>query len=154
MYDKTIEECLNDTSIKSIMRTVEGKYSKNIDPDDLSSASMETLWKCIQKFDPSRNAKFTSYLYQQLNFAFKNQLKKDSRNRSYPTDNIERAFSDNVRMDAMDLIQSMPEDLGTVLRQRFIENMTIQEIGSANGYSRETARRRIKKAFRKCRELS
>lgn len=153
MYHKTIEECLNDTSIKSIIRTVECRYKNSIDIDDISSISHETLWRCINKFDDSRNAKFTSYLYQQLNFAFKNQLKKDSKNKSYPTDSIERSFSEDVRLEAMDMLNSMPEDLGTVLRQRFIDNMTIQEIGTTNGYSRETARRRIKKAFRKCREM-
>lgn len=153
MYHKTIEECLNDTSIKSIIRTVECRYKSSIDIDDISSISHETLWRCINKFDASRNAKFTSYLYQQLNFAFKNQLKKDSKNKSYSTDSIEKSFSEDVRLEAMDMLNSMPEDLGTVLRQRFIDNMTIQEIGTTNGYSRETARRRIKKAFRKCREM-
>lgn len=153
MYNKTIEECLNDTSIKSIVRTVEGRYKNAIDPDDLSSISYETLWRCIDKFDDSRNTKFTSYLYQQLNYAFKNQLKRENRNKSHATDNIERAICDETRLEVMDLISSMPDDLGTVLRQRFIDNMTIQEIGDTNGYSRETARRRIKKAFRKCREL-
>ena len=154
MYNKTIEECLNDTSVKAIIRTVEGRFSNAIDPDDLSSVSHETLWRCINKFDSSRGSKFTSYLYQQLNYAFKNQLKYDSKNKSYATDNIERSTSDEIRLEVMDLISSMPEDLGTVLRQRFIDNMTIQEIGNTNGYSRETARRRIKKAFRKCKELS
>lgn len=153
MYNKTIEECLNDTSIKSIIRTVEGRYKSSIDPDDLSSVSYETLWRCIDKFDPSRNAKFTSYLFQQLNYAFKNQLKRDARNKCYATDNIERSTNEEVRLEVMDLINSMPDDLGTVLRQRFIDNMTIQEIGNANGYSRETARRRIKKAFRKGKEI-
>jgi RNA polymerase sigma factor (sigma-70 family) len=153
MYNRTIEECLNDTSIKSIMRTVEGRYKNAIDQDDLSSVSHETLWRCIDKFDPSRETKFTSYLYQQLNYAFKNQLKRDSRNKSYATDNIEKSTCDDVRLEVMDIISSMPEDLGSVLHQRFICNMTIQEIGDSNGYSRETARRRIKKAFRKCREI-
>jgi RNA polymerase sigma factor (sigma-70 family) len=154
MYNKSIEECLADNSIISIMRTVEGRYKNSIDVDDLSSVSYETLWRCIDKFDTSRNAKFTSYLYQQLNFAFKNQLKRDSKNKSFATDNIEKCFSETVKMEAMDIINSMPDDLGTVLRQRFIDNMTIQEIGNANGYSRETARRRIKKAFKVCKNFN
>jgi RNA polymerase sigma factor (sigma-70 family) len=153
MYNKTIEECLEDNSIKSIIRVVEGRYKNSIDPDDLSSVSHETLWKCINKFDESRNAKFTSYLYQQLNYGFKNQLNKNSKNKSFCTENIESSFSCEANIEAMDIIRSMPQDLGTVLRQRFIDNMTIQEIGDANGYSRETARRRIKSAFRHCKTL-
>lgn len=154
MYHKTIEECLNDTSIKSIIKTVEGRYKNSIDPDDLSSASHETLWKCINKFDPDRNAKFTSYLYQQLNYAFKNQLKRDAKNKSHPTNSIDKSTCDETMLEAMDLINSLPREFSSVLHQRFIDNMTIQEIGDANGYSRETARRRIKKAFVKCKELS
>ena len=71
-----IEELLKDPSIIGIMKAVENKYSKNIDPDQLESIKLNTLWECTKKYDETRGAKFTSFLYQQLNFAFKNELKK------------------------------------------------------------------------------
>ena len=40
------------------------------------------------------------------------------------------------------------------MRQRFIDNHTIQEIADNNGYSRETARRRINKAVKLCKSLA
>jgi DNA-directed RNA polymerase specialized sigma24 family protein len=41
----------------------------------------------------------------------------------------------------------------TLLEQRFFHNMTMTEIADENGYSRETARRRLKKAIRMCKNL-
>ena len=52
--------------------------------------------------------------------------------------------------------QDLRVDLPTIgfktLKQRFMENMTMKEIGSANGYSRETARRKLLKAVKICKE--
>lgn len=78
--DKTIDDYLKDPNINGIINTVCGKFSRAIDRDEISSISMLTLWKCIKKYDNTRGAKFTSYLYQQLLFAFKNELKKGGLN--------------------------------------------------------------------------
>ena len=71
-----IENYLKNPDVVNIMNAVSNKYSKSIDLDEIDSIKMLTLWKCVKKFDPDRGAKFTSYLYQQLSFAFKNELKK------------------------------------------------------------------------------
>ena len=71
-----IDKLLKDPDIVNIMNCVSNKYNRSIDRDEIESIKMITLWKCIDKYDESRGAKFTSYLYQQLSFAFKNELKK------------------------------------------------------------------------------
>ena len=67
-----IEKLLKDSNIVNIMNAVANRYSRSIDRDEIESIKMITLWKCRDKYDPTRGAKFTSYLYQQLSFAFKN----------------------------------------------------------------------------------
>ena len=74
--DKSFEDYLNDTNIVNIMNKVASRYKRAIDLDEIESIKMLTLWKCVDKYDPERGAKFTSYLYQQLNWALKNKLKK------------------------------------------------------------------------------
>jgi RNA polymerase sigma factor (sigma-70 family) len=145
-----IDNCLKDNSVRSIMKSVGNKYRYFLDEDDISSISLTTLWRCTQKYDPDRKAKFTSYLYQQLNYAFKNQLKKNSKKRDYATEDIEKVYHDYSGSEAFDILNSIPPESAEILRQRYYGNMTIQEIGEANGYSRETARRRINQAIDEC----
>ena len=40
----------------------------------------------------------------------------------------------------------MPKEMAKLIEQKYVCRMTMNEIGQANGYSRETARRRLKKA--------
>ena len=76
--DKTFENYWNKIDIQNIMNKVAGRYKGSIDFDDIESIKMQTLWNCIKKYDSTRGSKFTSYLYQQLSFAFKNKLKTKS----------------------------------------------------------------------------
>ena len=74
--NRNIDEAVNNVDYKRIMDKVCSKYSRYVDEDDLSSIRLHTLWQCLNKFDPERKVKFTTYLYQQLTFAIKNHLKK------------------------------------------------------------------------------
>ena len=168
----SIENLLKDSNIVNIMNAIANRYIKSIDPDEIESIKMITLWKCRDKYDPDRGAKFTSYLYQQLSFAFRNELKK--KRRMLYLDNLtldifgsvgirqaprsasrradhSRSFK-NHDTEFGDLIAGLPEDVSNILQQRFIGNMTMVEIANANGYSRETARRRLKRAIKICKK--
>ena len=150
-----IENYLKNPDVVNIMNAVSNKYSKSIDLDEIDSIKMLTLWKCIEKYDPDRGAKFTSYLYQQLSFAFKNELKK--KKQMWYRDNAQIDIISNnddhdSHIEFRDTISGLPEDVSTILRQRFLGNMTMVEIAKANGYSRETARRRLKTAIKICKK--
>ena len=72
--DKTFEEKWESSDVQNIMNKVANRYRTAIDFDDIESIKMQTLWRCIDRYDPDKGTKFTSYLYQQLSFAFKNKL--------------------------------------------------------------------------------
>lgn len=145
--DNLLEQYLKDPSIIAIMRTVENRFSKNIDFDQLESIKLNTLWECLKKYDETKGAKFTSFLYQQLTFAFKNELKK--KKKEFATENIDINISSNNenRVD-YELMDGIPIDMKNLILQKYIYNMTMVEIGKANGYSRETARRKLAKAVK------
>ena len=142
--DNKMKELLSDSNIIGIMNAVSSRY-RTIDPDQIDSIKLNTLWECIKKYDPSRGAKFTSYLYQNLNFAFKNELKKKTR--EFATDTLELSAQDSY-VDYGDVFEGIPEEYADLLKQKFISNMTMNEIGMINGYSRETARRKVAKAVK------
>tara|TARA_R100001377_G_scaffold82682_1_gene63322 strand:- start:97 stop:582 length:486 start_codon:yes stop_codon:yes gene_type:complete len=155
MMDK-IDKLLKDSNVVNIMNAVSNRYNRSIDRDELESIKMITLWKCIDKYDPTRGAKFTSYLYQQLSFAYKNELKK--KKQMLYLDGLQLDFikSDSVYRDTsrefMDALIGLPKDVSDILKQKYVGNMTMVEIARANGYSRETARRRLKRAIKICRK--
>lgn len=157
--DKNIENYLKNMDIVRIMNKVSSSYVKNIDHDEIESIKMDTLWYCINKYDPEKGTKFTTYLYQQLSFAFRSKVKKKKTNKEFSSSNLlsfclgasacEKTQSD---MNCYDILEGLPADISGIIKQRFINNMTMNEIGTENGYSRETARRKLIKAVKICKE--
>jgi len=53
-----------------------------------------------------------------------------------------------VNIDNTDIFDGIPYEYANLIKQKYIYNMTMNEIGKMNGYSRETARRKVAKAVR------
>lgn len=151
--DKNIENYLKDKNITNIMSKVAWPYKYNIDLDEIESIKMDVLWDCINKYDASKGSKFTSYLYQQLSFAFRSRVKKKKKEFSseFVRDNTP-CMKTQSDMNCYDLLEGLPHEISNIIQQRFIYNMTMNEIGNKNGYSRETARRKLIKAVKICKE--
>ena len=140
--NRNIDEAVKNIDYKRIMDKVCSKYNRYVDEDDMSSIRLHTLWQCLNKFDPERKVKFTTFLYQQLTFAIKNHLKRQRREYT----NIPFAVAQRGGLDVDVALLDMPREMSDLLEQKYVSKMTMSEIGEANGYSRETARRRLKKA--------
>jgi len=66
LKSRDLDDALENIDYKKIMDSVCAKYSRSVDPDDISSLRLEILWKCLKSFDEDRGVKFTTFLYQQL----------------------------------------------------------------------------------------
>lgn len=146
---ETFKEYMSDGSIIAIMNSVCNRYRRSIDLDQIDSIKANILWKCVETYDEKFGTKFTSYLYQQLSFACRNELKK--KNKEFCTENISQNTVDPKTQysgSISEVVDGLPRDCADIIVQRFIYNMTMIEIASANGYSRETARRRVSKAIK------
>lgn len=150
--DKTFEDLVKDPDIVNIMNKVSSKFQNNIDFDDIQSVKLDTLWKCVENYDSTKGAKFTTYLHNQLNYAFRNNLKKKKPQVNLGELHTSVVGSHDYSRDAHDVVNGLPTDISHILEQRYLYNMTMVEIGQANGYSRETARRRLKNAIKICRK--
>tara|TARA_R110002167_G_scaffold361295_1_gene579461 strand:+ start:1994 stop:2515 length:522 start_codon:yes stop_codon:yes gene_type:complete len=166
-FNKQYEAKWADKDNQNIMNKVAKAYMKNIDSRDIESIKMDALWRVMNKYDPSKGTKFTSYLYQQLSYAFKTWVKKAEKNLEFTQgmklDSERDRDLTNTAEDAVDInnlnsqlvadiTTGLPADIVAILKQRFYNNMTMKEIAQENGYSRETARRRVKKAVNLCKE--
>jgi RNA polymerase sigma factor (sigma-70 family) len=156
----TMEEALQNKEFKRIIHSASAKYVKYLDPDDLHSLQMVTLWECLEKYDETAKMKFVTYLYTKIGYAIKNLIKKNKRNPFY-TENTHLLEDSSIGASSIvrnkarvhqALFNSSDTDR-ELLEQRFYSNMTIKEIGEKNGYSKETARRKIQQALKKCEVL-
>ena len=150
-----------NSDVRNIMNKVSNLYKKNIDLDEIESIKMDTLWNCIEQYDEGRGTKFTSFVYQRLSYAYKSFLKTKSNNANdVKTLSSETFYSEPVdkqqldRMEVLDIITGLDDETKNILSQKFYENLTMSEIGNRNGYSRETARRKLENAIKKCKVLS
>lgn len=126
------------------------------------------------------NTKFSSYLFGQVVYGFrialKNKQRESRKSQRHETSYIPESkgwihlhprhlrtdvISSVVNMEkckktseshrrAKDFLMDLPKDIRSILELRYIHNMTMDEIGALNGYSRETARRKINSAIDFC----
>jgi len=142
--DKTFEEALNNIDNIKVMNKVCTKYFAALSADDLYSLKLTTLWKCLNKYDPSKKTKFTTFLYQQLDYAIRNTLKK--KKREFNCRQLEKSIDAVDNIDHV--LDGLSDEYTVLIKQKYVYGMTMEEMGRQNGYSRETARRRFKKALK------
>ena len=151
--DEFNQELSNINNIK-IMNKVCGFYSKIIPREDLHRCKLVALWKAMSRFDKSCGQKFTSYLYNSIKWECQKELysiNKSRRGLDYNDDLF--LCCDQNDVDIFDAIETLPLKLQIAVKQRFFYGFTMEEIGSKNNYSRETARRYVKKGVEKLREI-
>jgi len=148
--NRNFDEAVVNIDYKRIMDKVCSKYCHFVDPDDISSLRHVTLWECLKKYDETRGAKFTSYLFQQLTFAIKNKLKRKKREFTNIPIEIPKLAAETAEI----ALDGVSDEYKALLSQKYLQNMTMEEIGKANGYSRETARRKIKRALVHCKRVN
>jgi RNA polymerase sigma factor (sigma-70 family) len=148
--DDQLKEALSDSNNTKIMNKVSGKYINSIGYDELESEKLIVLWECLETYDPDRKKKFTSFLYQKLDWRYKKILREKRRRKFLFYDNFDTIKDNsqkNVERGIHVYTEGLSSQLTKVIIQYYLYNMTIEEIGDKNHYSRETARRLIKKAI-------
>lgn len=146
----------SNEEIQKIIHSASRKYSAYVDVDDLQSLQMETLWKCLKKYDSTSNMSFTTYLYTQIVYTILNVLHKNRKRPSHVSIELfgysrfspgyqEKIDIDNIMFDLNDTDRN-------IIHQRFFENMTFEEIAKLNHVSKETARRKVKNILKKTRK--
>ena len=152
--DEEFEEAQKDINNIKILNKVCSKYFKVIPQDELDRCKLIALWEAMKAYDPEKGQKFTSFLYNRIDWECKKQLydfNKRKRQKYYNEALHFENYSNDVEI--LDVIQKLHPRLRLVVHQRFFERLTMEEIAERNSYSRETARRYILQALKKLREI-
>lgn len=159
--DRKFDEAINNDYYKKIMHKVCNENLKGVcSKDEIKSIIMNTLWGCLQKFDNTKNVKFSSYLYRSIQNNSRrvyNKKSKEFKNQEYIENyhsilKVDNSSKEEAR-DIMMSIEDLNPELHNILVQKFYYNMTNKEIGERNGYGKEAARKKLKKALDLCREI-
>jgi hypothetical protein len=159
--EKKFEEAYNNEYNRKIMSKICHTNLKGICTiDEMKSVMMSTLWGCIQKFNSKKNVKFSSYLYRSMQNNTRRIYRKKARHFKEVSliDNYHALLVNDQRSieearDVLSSIEDLNPELHNILIQKFYYNMTNKEIGEANGYGKEAARKKLKKALELCREI-
>jgi RNA polymerase sigma factor (sigma-70 family) len=159
--DKKFYEATNNDYYRKILIKVCNQNLKNVcSKDEINSLMMNTLWNCLQKYNKTKNTKFSSYLYRSIQNNTRRIYKSKARefNNVSIIDNFHSILttSDADKKEARDILDSVKDinsELYEVLIQKYFYGMTNKEIGEKNGYTKEAARKKLKKALDLCRKI-
>ena len=120
--------------------------------DEIESCILSAFWKASERFNGSKNCKFTTYFY---NGVVMECLTQKKFNLNKPAGRIyENIVSSNNKdieyIDMLDEINTYCDDPELMLN-RFYKNMSVREIALNRGVCSETIRIKIKKNLTKLR---
>lgn len=151
--DAEFETAYKNQDNRNIIEAVTKKYSNKLSKDTQKTCGMYGLWRCIQNHDNKYGRKFTTSLFIHVDWECKREL-SSMRKKSLPSlgDQDENIPSPSSSGDLSEMIESLPENQKDIIKQRFCENRTLEEIGNNQGYSKEAARQNINKILSKLRD--
>lgn len=146
--DQKIEKAMNDEDIVNIMHKASNKFTNYLDEDIIYTCHLNALWKCFLNFDPNRNTKFTTYLYRGVFIECVKEVKFQNKMQHHQPlhANMIASGQPSIMMDIMDELDNDEER--SLMIDKYA-NLTIEEIANKRSYSRETARKRLKKIYKK-----
>jgi hypothetical protein len=146
-----IQDALNDKNIIKIMNKASKRFSNQLDRDAIYTCQINALWKAFLHFNPDKNVKFTTYLYNGVFIECLKQIKFENKGKLFKH-KLHNNISDNK--DAYFLIDLFDEVSGVekeLLLDKF-SNMTIEEIAKKHNSNRETMRKKLKSILSKIKE--
>lgn len=143
-----IENALKDINILKIMNKASRRFKNQLDKDTIKTCQLNALWKTFLNHDPTKGAKFTTYLYSGVFIECMKEIKfkqKTDRN----TGKLHNNITDHRNQYFMtDILDELNDEEKSIILDRF-SNMTIAEIAQKYNKNRESTRRKIHKIFQK-----
>ena len=141
-----------------IMNKVCSRYRNTIPKEEIERCKLIALWEAMKAFDPNGGRKFTSFLYNRIDWECKREIQKMNRRKRKSSISLDhpvqdfKTLNEDQKIHIKDALSKIENKYELVIKQRFFERMTMQEIAFKNNYSRETARRYINIGLEKLKE--
>lgn len=143
-----INNALKDDNIVKIMNKASRRFRNQLDKDTIYSCQINALWKTFVNHEPSKGAKFTTYLYNGVFIECMKEIKfskKSERTGAKLHDNIPCSKDQYLMTDILDEFKN---DLDKSMFIDRMSNMTIAEIAEKYSINRESIRRKLHKIIK------
>jgi len=147
---------------RNIIGAVLKKYHGVIPADELELCGMNALWRALQYHREGYGQKFTTSLHMFTDWECKGELRRYRRQRKEYSlfdqhTNLYTVIQDRESDDldyVLECLELLPNEwMKKVIQQYFFDGMTLEAIGRANGYGKEAARQKIKRALTHLRKI-
>lgn len=145
---------------QKIMRAACKKYKMFLDSDVLHGCRLNGLWKClIYHKSHDTEVKFTTSLYNYVKWECQKEIEKKIKNRQTASLDVNSCIISGREPDermghVTECMRKLPADEQNLIKHRYIDGMTLQEIGVVYNISKETVRHRINKAVKKLKTIA
>lgn len=155
--NKEFEDALANKDNARLINHITNQYAKLLTKDVRKTCGLFALWRALQSYDPSFGQKFTSSLYRFVHWECRRELANQG--------NVQRKHSLKSAVSSDDLasienkeflnhfIELLPANNRSILKAYYFDNLSLVDIGRVNGYTKETARKRVKEAVEKLKEI-
>lgn len=147
--DKQYITALKNIDNVKIMQKASSKYRGSLDIDEIKSCQMIGLWKAMEKFDENHGIKFTTFLYNVVRNECRKRLRQESAESFGPDYHPKKYTDSSIFAEAVDLLNY---PLNRIIELRYIDSMTLKEIGKELGMTKNNIRRNIQKALKQIRK--
>lgn len=151
-----LKKMMEDKDIDQMSNFVASKYSPMLSKDEIENCIVNAIWSAMNKFDPTRGTKFTTFLYRGVKIQCQKRINFNNKYRTNAnidlisatkssfvksrTHRVDKAFDE---VDMRDEIENCEDP--ELIYDRFYNNMTLNEIAKKRNTSYETVRNKILK---------
>ena len=132
----------------NVAACVVDKFMEVLSWEEREQLKLIAIWKAAISFDPKKNIKFTTHLYNCAKWETYDALKEIGVMKKGRRPKIHLGLEECVAGWEGDLIDIdfLPPNLQEIIVYKYIFNMTLQEIGEIYGLSISSVRRRLLEA--------
>lgn len=161
MTDEVYEQAYNNLDNQRIMLAASSSFVNSLTEEGRAEQMRIALFRCLRNFDPSQGRKFTTSLYQYTRWACLNAVRERKRIKRKSIDSIETHPEPpapiNPNQDDIDHVMECmsfldPKDR-SIIHQYYLQNMTLDEIGRFNAYTRQAAFQNLTKATKRLQRI-
>jgi len=160
---RKIDDVLKDFNSKAIIESVIAKYAHLIkDRDELHGIKLRAIWQAIKNFDPTKNVKWTTYLYHRVSWECKNTLtmmhKKNLRTSklseaAQQTRDMELYRQEELQKEAIDTLNSLNDYDRELIEHKYINNMSLAEMSKIRNKSPQCIHQHLKIALARFKKI-
>lgn len=152
--DEEFARAFRDRDNVGIIRGVTQSFTQ-LGQDERDSCALNGLWRTLMYHQDGKGNKFTTSLHRFVRWECQRALSRQKKappplpsvNIPDPSYSQEQTEREDTLSHIRDRLLSLPEPLRVAVEDYYFNNMTMQAIGNKHGYSKESARLKIRRGL-------